>query len=481
MAGFWAGFGEQVAENEAQKKKTLDRLIQENLDRARSAKGKYAERKNVADNVVRAAEAMKTDYNISDEQALVLAEAYRDNLPRLKVALDTENQKRLSAVGTGLTGEDVMSYVSFSGDLTSGKDIDLRTGVERLMGLHTQELAKEPAPKREGATIRSLARAIFAWDPSVEAAKKMEEIKGPGGMSYAQLLEMEQAGFAPGSIYGSATAAGGVAFDYEYEDKARTTKQYGSALSTKLYDADLTDAIQFSDFNAGAGDKAKKKAEILDASTAMADLERSIVISFQGTNLSLQAGRRGILDDIYKRIDKPEELATLQASIESGHALSVIKDKNGVLTAEDVDSIIAGKPVEPTEDKTPVVEPKGSTPSDTVAGTGGSGRGDIEPETAAILEKGSEVVPSVVAEENIQTAVDKANEVVADEKMSAEEKADLILKTLIEDAGIMLPTKYEQVAYFSEDISDAIKNYGLVMPEDVNKALMTKALANIPK
>ena len=48
MAGFWAGFGEQLSENVEQRKKTLDRLIEENLANARAAKGKYTKNKQVA-------------------------------------------------------------------------------------------------------------------------------------------------------------------------------------------------------------------------------------------------------------------------------------------------------------------------------------------------------------------------------------------------------------------------------------------------
>ena len=81
MGGFWAGFGEQLSENVEQRKKTLDRLIEENLANARVAKGKYTKNKQIANTVTKSAESIRSRYGLSSGQALALAEAYGSDLP----------------------------------------------------------------------------------------------------------------------------------------------------------------------------------------------------------------------------------------------------------------------------------------------------------------------------------------------------------------------------------------------------------------
>ncbi len=344
MAGFWAGFGEQLSENIEQRKKTLDRLIEENLENARVAKGKYTKNKQVANTVLKSAESIRNRYGLSKGQTLALAEAYGADLPRLEATLDANNNKLKANVGIGYDATDVMAFVNMSGDLEFPEDANIAQGVEKLMGLHYNEAAKESNPKSESAKTRSFIRAAMAFDPQMQAMERMESIKGPGGMTYAQLLELEAAGFAPEDIYGGVTRGAGPTYDYT-EAVGRSTKtSYSRDFSTQIFDGvDLNNQIQYMDYDSGNRDKALLKAKVNNGGMAMQRLEKEIVLAFRGTDMGLDSFRKGVLQDIYSRIQTEEQLDSFIRSVSSQAAIGIIKAKNGQLSNEDIQDIIAGK------------------------------------------------------------------------------------------------------------------------------------------
>ena len=359
MAGLWAGFGEEFSDRVEQRTKTLDRLVEENLANGRMAGSDYNKRKSLADTIIKSAMTLKDKYELSNEQTLALAEAYGRKLPELAVQIDAQDGTLKSLLGTGMSSDLIMNYVNTSGDLSVGKDIDLDKGIYRLMGIHASELEKEEKPKSEAGQTKSFIRAALAYDPELRAAEKMKNVIGPGGLSYAQLIEMQQAGFAPDDIYGNVTQAGGLTFDYKETTAKQTTSEYSKKLSNKIFDMDLTNEIMFSQLsNTEKQEKSQLKADVQDAGIGLAKLEKQIVIAFQGTDMALNSFRKGILDDIYERVDSPEELRTLAKSIKNGTALKIIEEKKGQLTDEDVDLIIAGvkteeikpEPKQPLED-----------------------------------------------------------------------------------------------------------------------------------
>ena len=350
MAGFLAGLGEGLSDRIEERQKTLSRLIEENLRNGRAAGADYNKRKSLADTVIKSAQTLKSKYGLSKQQTLALAEAYGSKLPELAVQIDVQDGTLKSLLDTGMNADLIMNYVNTSGDLTAGKDIDLDKGIYRLMGIHASELAKEENPKSEAGQTKSYIRSALAYNPELRAAEKMKDVVGPGGLFYAQLLDMQQAGFAPDDIYGNVTQAGGLTFDYKETTAKQTTRDYSSRLSTKIFDMDLTNEIMFSQLsNTEKQEKAQLKADVQDAGLALARLEKQIVLSFKGTDMSLNSFRKGILDDIYERVDSEEELKTLAKSIKNGTALKVIEEKKGQLTDEDVDLIIAGVKAEPEQ------------------------------------------------------------------------------------------------------------------------------------
>lgn len=351
MAGFWAGFGEQMSSQIEQRKKTLDRLVEENLDNARRAKREFGERSNIANIVLKSAEAIRSKFGLDEAQALALVEAYGVDLPKLQGTLDTRDAELKSSLGVGYDAQDVMSFTNTAEKLNKPEGMTLAEGVNRLMGINATQLAKEKDPKSEGAKTRSFIRSALAYDPQLQAAEKMQELKGPGGFSYAELLEMEQAGFAPEDVYGDVTRAGGVTYDYTTSTAKTTRNDYSRRLSNKIFDADLTNDISFSSYAAAEGqDKAALKASVTDTGDALSRLEREIVLSFRGTDMAMNAFRKSVLDDIYDRVDNEAELGTLAKSIKEGNAIEIIKSKNGMLTTEDIDAIIAGEAIEKDDD-----------------------------------------------------------------------------------------------------------------------------------
>ena len=350
MAGFWAGFGEQLSENVEQRKKTLDRLIEENLANARVAKGKYTKNKQIANTVTKSAESIRSRYGLSSGQALALAEAYGKDLPRLEATLDANNNKLKANVGIGYDATDVMAFVNMSGDLEFPEDANISQGVEKLMGLHYNELNQESNPKSESAKSRSFIRAAMAFDPQMQAMERMESVQGPGGMSYAQLLELEAAGFAPEDIYGGVTRGAGPTYDYT-EATGRTTNNFFSReLSQKIFQTDLTYAYDYNNYTDSQGrDKALLKAKINNGGTAMQRLEKEIVLAFRGTDMGLDSFRKGVLQDIYDNIETEAQLDSFIKSVNNKAALGIIKAKNGQLSPEDIQDIISGKVLERKE------------------------------------------------------------------------------------------------------------------------------------
>ena len=350
MAGFWAGFGEQLSENVEQRKKTLDRLIEENLANARAAKGKYTKNKQVANTVTKSAESIRSRYGLSSGQALALAEAYGKDLPRLEATLDANNNKLKANVGIGYDATDVMAFVNMSGDLEFPEDANISQGIEKLMGLHYNELNQEANPKSESAKSRSFIRAAMAFDPQMQATERMESIKGPGGMSYAQLLELEAAGFAPEDIYGGVTRGAGPTYDYT-EATGRTTNNFFSRqLSNNVFQTDLNYKYDYNNYTASQGkDKALLKAKVNNGGTAMQRLEKEIVLAFRGTDMGLDSFRKGVLQDITAIIQTEGQLDSFIKSVNNQAAIGIIKAKGGELSNEDIQDIIAGKVLERKE------------------------------------------------------------------------------------------------------------------------------------
>lgn len=411
MAGFWAGFGEQFSTGVEQRRKTLDRLIEENLDNARTAKSNYAKRTSVAGQVLKSAEAIRAKFNLDDAQSLALVEAYGTDLPKLQATLDAENDKLKSSLGVGYTAQDVMSFTNTAKELKLPENMTLADGVNRLMGLNAAELAKEADPKSESAKTRSFIRSALALDPQLQAAEKLQNIKGPDGLSYAQLLEMQEAGFAPEDVYGDVTRAGGVTYDYTTTTAKTTRSDYSSRLSRKIFDADLTNELSFSSYSAGEGqDKNELKANVTAAGDSIARLEREIVLAFRGTDMAMNAFRKSVLDDIYDRVDSPEELATLTDSIRNGTAIAMIEAKGGKLTDEDIDAIIAGK----------ASEEEGVGSSDMTGAPGFRARDDLQ---AASPEAQTEAPASDTAP-STASAVDEEVARMINEQATAPEAED---------------------------------------------------------
>jgi len=351
MAGFWAGFGEQLSENVEQRKKTLDRLIEENLSNARVAKGKYTKNKQIANTVTKSAESIRSRYGLSKGQALALAEAYGKDLPLLEATLDKNNNNLKANVGIGYDATDVMAFVNMSGDLEFPEDANISQGVERLMGLHYNEVAKEDNPKSESAKSRSFIRAAMAFDPQMQAMERMESVQGPGGMNYAQLLELEAAGFAPEDIYGGVTRGAGPTYDYTEAVGRSTNTTYSRRFSTSIFDTDLNNPLEYNDYTASKGrDKALLKAKVNNGGMAMQRLEKEIVLAFRGTDMGLDSFRKGVLQEIYSRIQTEEQLDSFIKSVNNKAALGIIKAKGGELSNEDIQDIIAGKVLERKED-----------------------------------------------------------------------------------------------------------------------------------
>ena len=368
MAGFWAGFGEQFSTDFAKRQEKLDTLIKENLDNARLAKRDYAKRTGLADQILKSTQAIQSEYGLKDEQAIALAEAYGTDLPGLQMKLAETNNQLMSTSGVGLGAEQVMSYVNMTNELAPLDGMTKLQAIQKLMGLNVAELAKEPDPKSEGSQTRSFIRAALAFDPQLQAAEQMEKIKGPNGISYAELLEMQEAGFAPQDVYGDVTRGSGLAYDYTANTAKQTADEYTRQLSIGLYETEIDDTVSWNNLSMQDKtlDKKKARANIQGAGQALARLERSIVIDNMGKDLSLNAFRKGVLDSIYDRIDNPEELVTLKESVANGTALKIVQATGGKLTDDDIDAIIAGTMTEEVKDESadPAIV---SSSADTVA------------------------------------------------------------------------------------------------------------------
>ena len=143
MAGFFAGFGDQLSTSIKDRNDKLDVLIKENLDNARLAKRDYAKRTGLADQILKSTQAIQSTYGLKDEQAIALAEAYGTDLPGLQMKLAETNDQLMSTSGVGLGAEQVMSYVNMTNELAPLEGMTKLQAIQKLMGLNVAELAKE--------------------------------------------------------------------------------------------------------------------------------------------------------------------------------------------------------------------------------------------------------------------------------------------------------------------------------------------------
>jgi len=455
-AGFWSGFGEQFSQDVAKRQDSLDALIKENLANARIAKRDYAKRKSLADTILDTTQAIQNKYGLKDEQAIALAEAYGTDLPGLQVKLDQTDTQVKSTGGVGLGAEQVMSYVNMTNELAPLNGMTKLQAIEKLMGLNATELAKEADPKSEGAQTRSFIRAALAYDPQLQAAEKMQNIKGPGGMSYAQLLEMQEAGFAPEDVVGGVTRSGGLAYDYTASTSKQTRTTYSSMLSTNVFDgSDLTDQVQYSAYSSSSDtDKASLKASVLGAGTALARLEKDIVLSNLGKDLSLNAFRKAILDGIYDRVDSVQELDSLKESVANGTALKIVQRTGGKLTDDDIDAIISGV----------VGEEESASVSEAAAATSVTELTAAEPPAAAATATAGAGLPA-----GPSTTTDAVSPIVA--RMLEEQGIDTggISNTNLSDEELRL--REPAAEYGSQPIPDTTitADTAFLLPKDANK------------
>jgi len=471
-AGFWAGFGEEFSSKVKQRQKTLASLIDENLANARTAKRDYSKRTSVADQVLKSAQAIRDKFDLNDAQSLALVEAYSTDLPKLQATLDAESDKLKSSLGVGYTAEDVMSFTNTAKELSLPKDMTLEKGVQRLMGLNAAELAKESNPKSEGAKTRSFIRAALAYDPQLQAAEKMQDIKGPGGLSYAQLLEMQEAGFAPEDVYGDVTRAGGVTYDYTTTTAKTTRNEYSRLLSDKIFDADLTNDLSFSSYTAAQGqDKAALKASVTDAGNAMSRLEREIVLAFRGSDMAMNAFRKSVLDDITERVDDEAELATLAESIKNGNAISIVEAKGGKLTDEDIDAIIAGQPVKKGD---------GVDSLDMTGAPGFRERDDLQAASPVIKSSGEETEAERMAREAAEEAEEKEAAVAPVQKPDEILSTSPFIETYMKDILDFLEEN-ETDTTDKEDIKSTLAAWFSDNAEklDISSTVSTENLTNI--
>ena len=83
----------------------------------------------------------------------------------------------------------------------------------------------------------------------------------------------------------------------------------------------------------------------------MQRLEKEIVLAFRGTDMGLDSFRKGVLQDIYDNIETEAQLDSFIKSVNNKAALGIIKAKNGQLSPEDIQGIIAGSRIDPEAEK----------------------------------------------------------------------------------------------------------------------------------
>ena len=377
-AGLVKGFATSLQDNIKDRQKRMDELISNQMDTVKRSAPKLAQSMAEAKNAQMIMGEMKTQFGVTEEEFIALAQNYDIN------AVYGAVQKAQAALPEGSK----LDKSQFLGSLNIPKGVALPEGmtaeqaIESIYLGYARNVNEKPGDKSETHKNRSWGKALkdtLMLDPRASAEDQLQAMSYMG-MPVNEIVQYEASqgsGYKP--IQGVERVQGfdiktTTLKDSDYQD---TSDRYYRRFGTTFADMDANGSFTYEEellkqLDSKDGAEADKK--IRKAGTAVADLERGLSES----GIIGEASRTGVLLKLTNEVDTPQEMERLTTAINDGTALELIQEsiqKNGKLTDDYIELILTGEMPSDDDVLSSRLDTKGYTPTDT--GTDiGSGTGD---------------------------------------------------------------------------------------------------------
>ena len=371
-AGLVKGFATSLEQGIKDRQARMDELIDNQMDTVKRSAPKLAQSMAEAKNAQMIMGEMKTQFGVTEEEFIALAQNYDIN------AVYGAVQKAQQALPEGSK----LDKSQFLGSLNIPKGVALPEGmtaeqaIESIYLGYARNVNEKPGDKSETHKNRSWGKALkdtLMLDPRASAEDQLQAMSYMG-MPVNEIVQYEASqgsGYKP--IQGVERVQG---FDIKTtnlkdSDYQSTSDRYYRRFGTTFADMDANGSFTYEEEllkQLGSKDGAEADKKLRKAGTAVADLERGL----SQTGMIGEASRTGVIIKLTNEVDTPQEMERLTTAINDGTALELIQEsmqKNGKLTDDYIELILTGEM--PSDDVlSSRLDTKGYTPTDTGTDTG---------------------------------------------------------------------------------------------------------------
>lgn len=345
-AGLVKGFATSMEQGIKDRQARMDELINNQMDTVKRSAPKLAQSMAEAKNAQMIMGEMKTQFGVTEEEFIALAQNYDIN------AVYGAVQKAQQALPEGSK----LDKSQFLGSLNIPKGVALPEGMTAEQALesiylgYARNVNEKPGDKSETHKNRSWGKALkdtLMLDPRASAEDQLQAMSYMG-MPVNEIVKYEASqgsGYKP--IQGVERVQGfdiktTTLKDKDYQD---TSDRYYRRFGTTFADMDANGGFTYEEEllkQLGSKDGAEADKKIRKAGTAVADLERGLSES----GMIGEASRTGVLLKLTNEVDTPQEMERLTTAINDGTALELIQEsmkKNGKLTDDYIELILTGE------------------------------------------------------------------------------------------------------------------------------------------
>lgn len=405
-AGLVSGFATSLQDGIKERQARMDKLIDNQMDSVKRSAPKIAQSMAEAKNAKMIMGEMKSQFGVTDEEFIALAQNYDIN------AVYASVQKAQSALPEGSK----LDKSQFLGSLNIPKGVALPEGmtseqaIESIYLGYARNINEKPGDKSETHKNRSWGKALkntLMLNPRASAEEQLQSMSYMG-MPVNEIVQYEaSAGSGYQPIQGVERVQGFdiKTTDYQEKDYMSTASTYERTFTRTFAGTD--DLANVTDMQGaldaiGAPNKAALGNKLRKGGTAIADLE--LRLSESGMQSTLERDRT--LLRLSNEVNTAEEMDNLIAAVNDGTASEIVMEsmqKHGRLTDNYIEFILTGEMPEDGSGTEPKPEPE-LEPVPT-----GSG----DPTVDAILDNApaeTEAEPKEPAPEPVMTAPELVTE-----------------------------------------------------------------------
>lgn len=345
-AGLVKGFATSMEQGIKERQARMDELISNQMDAVKRSAPKLAQSMAEAKNAQMIMGEMKTQFGVTDEEFIALAQNYDIN------AVYGAVQKAQAALPEGAK----LDKSQFLGSLNIPKGTSLPEGMTAEQALesiylgYARNVNEKPDDRSETHKNRSWGKALkdtLMLDPRASAEDQLQAMSYMG-MPVNDIVKYEASagsGYKPMQGVQRVQGFDINTTDYKEKDYMTTASTYERTFTRTFAGTD--DLANVSDMQSaldaiGAPDKAALGNKLRKGGTAIADLE--LKLSESGMQSTLERDRT--LLRLSNEVNTAEEMDNLIAAVNDGRASEIIMEsmqKHGRLTDDYIDYILTGE------------------------------------------------------------------------------------------------------------------------------------------